>query len=171
MKPIIPFALLLALGLLAGCQSKEETVDPVVAKPTTPGSSTVSTAPSAATAITPVGMTITPASMTTNAGKLLATGQFMNNAHSVSGTVQVYEKNGFQTLVFTNFKTDGGPDLRIYLAENTGLRNFIEVSKIVNAQSFSISLDPAAFPDVRKNVLIWCKPFSVLFGSAELKPN
>jgi Electron transfer DM13 len=170
MKPITPFALLLAFGLLAGCQSKEETVvQPTISKPvvTTPGNTTTtgttSTSSSSTTATTPTSST------TSTLGKLVATGKFVNNVHAVSGTVQVYEKNGFQTLVFTNFKTDGGPDLRIYLAENTGLRNFIEVSKIVDAENFSIALDPASFPDVRKNVLIWCKPFSVLFGHAELK--
>ena len=95
---------------------------------------------------------------------------FMSNVHTTSGTVNVVETGGKRTLVFTNFRTDGGPDLRIYLAENTGLRNFIEVSRLTSTSgNFSVELPAEADPTKQRYVLIWCKAFSVLFGSSELK--
>lgn len=81
----------------------------------------------------------------------------------------VYEKAGGRTLVFTNFKTDGGPDLRIYVAENTDLRNFVELTKLSNSGNFSMDLPASIDPKKQRYVLIWCKAFSVLFGNAELK--
>lgn len=155
-KSLIPLALLLTL--LAGCTTTEETIEPVATTGPAPVSSTMT-----------VGKT--PPTSTTNAasptGRLQ--GMFMNNVHSVSGTVAVREDGGKRTLVFTNFKSDGGPDLRIYLAENTGLRNFIEVSRLEGSGNFSVELPATADPTKQRYVLIWCKAFSVLFGNAELK--
>lgn len=147
MKPIHSLTLLLSLALLAGCTSTSETVTPTVPMGSTPTMST-----------------------TTATGQPVATqGVFMNNVHAVSGTVKVTEAGGKQMLVFSNFKTDGGPDLRIYLAENTSLRNFIEVSRLTGSGNFSVELPTDANPAKQRYVLIWCKAFSVLFGSAELK--
>ncbi len=157
MKSLIPFALLLTMGLLAGCTTTtEETIEPVNSPTTTkPGSTTTV---SSTTATTPT---------TTAIGGLQ--GIFISNVHLTSGTVRVAEVNGKQTLIFTNFKTDGGPDLRIYLAENTGLRNFVEVSRLENSGNFSVELPTGADLTKQRFVLIWCKAFSVLFGNAELK--
>ncbi len=142
----------LMLGLLAGCTTAEEDVAPVATPTTTkPGSTT----------------TPTSTTTTTNVGQ----GMFVSNVHTTSGTVVVTETAGKRMMVFTNFKTDGGPDLRIYLAENTGLRNFIEVSKLDNETrgNFSVEIPLGANPATQRYVLIWCKEFSVLFGNAELK--
>lgn len=161
MKSLILFALLFTVALLAGCTTTtEETIEPVTTPTTTkPGSTTTV---SSTTTTTPGSSTTTTAT-----GGLQAT--FVSNVHPTSGTVRVAEVNGKQTLVFTNFKTDGGPDLRIYLAENTGLRNFIEVSRLENSGNFSVELPTGADPTKQRFVLIWCKAFSVLFGNAELK--
>jgi hypothetical protein len=101
--------------------------------------------------------------------KLLAQGDFMSNVHPTSGNVKLYEKDGKRTLVFENFKTDGGPDLRIYLSEDKAVSKFVEVSNKVNLGNYFVELPPAADPKTQKYVLIWCKQFSVLFGNAELK--
>ncbi len=157
MKSIISFALLLTVSLLAGCTTTEETIEPAPATSTTPVSSITTT----------VGTT-PPISTTSQMGGLQ--GMFMSNVHATSGTVNVVETGGKRTLVFTNFRTDGGPDLRIYLAENTSLRNFIEVSQLTSTSgNFSVELPAAADPAKQRYVLIWCKAFSVLFGSSELK--
>jgi hypothetical protein len=101
--------------------------------------------------------------------KLVAQGDFMSNVHPTSGNVKLYEKEGKRTLVFDNFKTDGGPDLRIYLSEDKAVSKFVEVSNKVNAGNYFVELPAAADPKTQKFVLIWCKQFSVLFGNAELK--
>jgi hypothetical protein len=158
MKSLLLFSLLFTLSLLAGCTTTEETIDTVANTGTTPVSGTV-------IAGTP------PASSTTMMGQSGGLqGMFMSNIHPTSGTVSVSETGGKRTLVFTNFRTDGGPDLRIYLAENTGLRNFIEVSRLTSTSgNFSVELPANANPSQQRYVLIWCKAFSVLFGNAELK--
>jgi hypothetical protein len=145
MKPIIVLISLVSLALLSACTTSQETIPP-------PATNT------------------SPASTTGATGQVsLSPGMFMNNAHAVSGTVSIQEINGKQRLVFTNFKTDGGPDLRIYLAENTSLRNFIEVGRLTGSGNFSVDLPADANPAKQRFVLIWCKAFSVLFGHAELK--
>lgn len=155
----VKWAMLLTLGLLAGCTTTEETIDPVATTTTTQPGSTTAVSSTTAT---------TPGSMTSMTGGLQGT--FVSNVHATSGTVNVVETGGKRTLVFTNFRTDGGPDLRIYLAENTGLRNFIEVSRLTSTTgNFSVELPAGADPARQRYVLIWCKAFSVLFGSSELK--
>ncbi|GAB3641272.1 DM13 domain-containing protein [Spirosoma arcticum] len=157
MKTLVPFAFLLMLSVLVGCTTtSEETIEPAPTTGTAPisGTTTVGTTP--------------PVSTTSPAG--LLQGMFMSNVHATSGTVNVVETGGKRTLVFTNFRTDGGPDLRIYLAENTGLRNFIEVSRLTSTSgNFSVELPAGADPARQRYVIIWCKAFSVLFGNAELK--
>ncbi|HLL94222.1 MAG TPA: DM13 domain-containing protein [Spirosoma sp.] len=156
MKSLLLFSLL-TLGLLAGCTTTEETIDPVANTGTIPVSGTaIAGAPTSST------------TMMGQSGGLQ--GMFMSNIHPTSGSVSVSETGGKRTLVFTNFRTDGGPDLRIYLAENTGLRNFIEVSRLNSTSgNFSVELPANANPSQQRYVLIWCKAFSVLFGNAELK--
>lgn len=101
--------------------------------------------------------------------KILVQGDFMSNVHPTSGNVKLYEKDGKRTLVFDNFKTDSGPDLRIYLSEDKAASKFVEVSNKVNLGNYFVELPAAADPKNQKYVLIWCKQFSVLFGNAELK--
>jgi Electron transfer DM13 len=102
----------------------------------------------------------------------ISTGSFMSGAHTTSGTIKVAEDAQDKTkkyLVFENFKTDAGPDLKIYLSEDLKATNFVEVTKLDKTGSFSELIPTNANLDKQKYVLIWCKQFSVLFGSAQLK--
>lgn len=96
-------------------------------------------------------------------------GNFINASHPTSGEVFVYEEGNIKKLGFTNFKTDNGPDLRIYLAADLGAKNFVQVSGEVKNGTYSVEIPETANLGTQKYVLIWCKAFSVLFGSAELK--
>ena len=155
MKTIHSFALILGLGLLVGCGSKQEQeIAPAIVN----------------TGTKPPVNAANPTQTFDVAGQnLLTQGTFMGNAHPTGGTIKLYEKAGKRTLVFTDFRTDGGPDLRIYLAETTGVRNFIEVTKLNATGNFFVELPAEADPTRQRYVLIWCKAFSVLFGNAELK--
>ena len=145
-------AVVLTLGMLA-CQKTEE-LQPVSS----------SNASNSGTAINkPIDQ------IDATGQKLMAQGDFMSNAHTTSGNVKVYEKDGKRTLVFDSFKTDAGPDLRIYLSEDKAVSKFIEVSNKVNVGNYFVELPAEAGPKSKKFVLIWCKQFSVLFGNAELK--
>lgn len=101
---------------------------------------------------------------------LVLEGTFVNGVHSTSGTVKVYEdKSKNRSLVFENFKTDAGPDLRIYMAEDKALSNFTQITDKVNTSGSYILPIPSNV-DLKKQstVIIWCRAFSVLFGSAAL---
>lgn len=101
--------------------------------------------------------------------KLVARGIFASNAHATSGEVKLYRKGDNYSLVFNDFKTDSGPDLRIYLSEDRVASRFVEIGKGINIGDFYIELPTAPDLSTQKYILIWCKPFSVLFGNAELK--
>ena len=114
---------------------------------------------------------ITPSGTFNSTGQnLLLKGNFENAVHSTSGIVKVYEdKDKKRTLVLENFKTDAGPDLRIYLAEDKSVTNFIQITDKV--QNGNISLEIPSEVDLKKqnHVLIWCRKYSVLFGFAQIK--
>ena len=102
--------------------------------------------------------------------KILLEGKFQTGVHTTSGTAKVYEdKSGKRTLVFDSFKTDSGPDLRIYIANDKAIANFTELSsKVENGNKF-YEIPAKVDLNKQKFVVIWCKQFAVLFGHAELK--
>lgn len=106
-----------------------------------------------------------PADLTT-----LSQGSFESAAHPTSGTVKLAKDGaGKKYLVFENFKSDPGPDLRIWLAEDKSATNYTELSTTVPSGNFKIDVPGGADTSKRTYVLIWCKAFTVLFGSAQLK--
>lgn len=152
----VVYPVLLA-GLL-GCTRSEEVLSPATTGSTPVSSLTLSTS------LPPV------AAADTTGATLLASGLFVNSVHPTSGTIRLYSRGNTRTLLFSNFRTDAGPDLRIYVAENTALRNFTEVTLLNNRSgSFLVELPATVDPGRHRFVLIWCKAFSVLFGYAELK--
>jgi hypothetical protein len=68
-----------------------------------------------------------------------------------------------------NLKVTNGPDLYVYLATDTGSSEFVDLGRLkgnIGNQNYVI---PDGTDLTKYNtVLIWCKLFSVLFGSAEL---
>lgn len=103
---------------------------------------------------------------------VLYSGSFVSSgSYSTSGTVKITKDAADKRyLVIENFKSSGGPDLRVWLSPNTNGSPFQEIGllKATNGDFFyelSASIDPAT----NNKVLIWCKQFSVLFGSATLQ--
>jgi Electron transfer DM13 len=150
MKTPLLLSTLLLAGLLAGCQKSSTEVTPAVV----------------GTVTTPVSAANPTVTFDATGQTLLAKGTFINGVHTTSGIARLYDKGGVRTLVFENFSVDAGPDLRIYVAEDKALTNAIEVTKLTATGNFFVTL-PAGFdPAKQRSVLIWCKSFSVLFGSA-----
>ena len=89
--------------------------------------------------------------------------------HRTQGTVSVITlEDGKNVLKFEDFKTTNGPDLYVYLATDDKATEFIDLGRLQapsGNQEYEIS--DVDFSKYNK-VLIWCKAFSVLFGSAEL---
>jgi uncharacterized protein YukJ len=103
--------------------------------------------------------------------KLLSSGSFTGTSrYSTSGNVKLVEgADKKKYLIFDNLKSDNGPDLRVYLSEDNSAKVFTEVANKVTVGNSKIEVPAAINTDKQKTVLIWCKQFSVLFGSAELK--
>lgn len=108
----------------------------------------------------------------------LATGTFHSNAHETSGTASVIDLGGGRRVLrLTNFATSNGPDVRIYLVaaadvnDNATVKTagFVELGTMkgnIGDQNYDIpaTVDLATY----RTVTIWCRRFSVNFGSAPL---
>jgi hypothetical protein len=100
----------------------------------------------------------------------MPSGTFVNGVHDVSGKVRVINTGTDKVLRFENFKTLNGPDLHIYLATDNAAQDYVEVGLIKGTEG-NINYNIPSGVDLTKynHVLVWCKTFKVLFGSAELK--
>ena len=112
--------------------------------------------------------------------KPLATGAFHSVAHKSAGMAAILQMaNGKRILRFTNFETSNGPDVRVYLVaandatDSATVTNagFVEIAPMkgnIGDQNYEL---PATL-DLNKYhaVTIWCKRFSVNFGTAPLTP-
>jgi Electron transfer DM13 len=104
-------------------------------------------------------------------GTVLKTGVFSGNAHTTSGKVKiVLGVDNKKSLVFENFATDNGPDLRVWLSSSLTATGYQEIGtlKATNG-SFYYPLTDAIDFATNNKVLIWCEDFSVLFGNAVLQ--
>ena len=89
--------------------------------------------------------------------------------HKTQGTVKVIPTDSGSVLRLESFKTTNGPDLYVYLATDDKASNFVNLGTLKGSsgnQNYEIPVEV----DLSKynKVLIWCKAFSVLFGTAEL---
>jgi hypothetical protein len=121
--------------------------------------------------LTPV--TQTPPANIDPAKPAEATGTFTGGgSYQVSGTVKVLADKNDATkkiLSFENFKTSNGPDLYVYLAEDKAAKGFTSIVKLDKTGTFTLDIPTSANLTKQKYVLIWCKQFTVLFGSAKLE--
>ena len=117
-----------------------------------------------------------PAAM--SAPTVLARGDFHSNAHETSGAATIYRlDDGQRVLRLSDFETSNGPDVRVYLVAAEDVTDdatveragFVELGKLkgnVGAQNYVVP------PDVDlgkyRAVTIWCRRFSVNFGTAPL---
>ncbi|RPD97745.1 hypothetical protein EGM88_08120 [Aureibaculum marinum] len=99
---------------------------------------------------------------------IVSKGSFVSGAHVTSGNVAV-SSDGKQ-LNFTNFKTDNGPKLLVYLTTNVGSSDFVSLGDLKGIQgNYTYAIPSNTDISKYKIVDIWCVDFSVSFGHAELK--
>lgn len=102
-------------------------------------------------------------------GELILRGSFQDGQHPTSGIVSVYRKDDVDYLVFEAFKTDSGPDLRVYMSRDLSDTDFIDLKRLISTQgTFFYEIPEGTIIEEYNNVLIWCRAFSVLFGSANM---
>ena len=95
-------------------------------------------------------------------------GDFISGAHPTSGKVSV---NSSKTILsFTNFKTDNGPKLLVYLSTDVNSTEYVDLGDLKGLQG-NYTYEIPSGTDLKKYKLvnIWCVDFSVSFGTAELK--
>jgi len=104
---------------------------------------------------------------------LLARGDFEAQAHPTAGTASVIRTPKGSVLTLTEFETDPGPDLRVYLvaAGASGVEGGTDLGAMKGNQGnqqYEVP-DAAARGDLSgTKVVIWCRAFSVAFGTARL---
>ena len=104
-------------------------------------------------------------------GTILVTGTFTSNAHPTSGTVKIIQDaTGKKHLLFENFRSDNGPRLKVWISPNNNASPYQEIGALKAVTgNFSYELELSANHMTNNRVLIWCEPFSVLFGHAVLQ--
>ena len=105
---------------------------------------------------------------------LLLTGSFVgvgDGIHDAQGIAKVIPiEGGGNVLRLEDLVVTNGPDLYVYLSTDKSASDFVDLGRLkanIGNQNYPI---PAG-TDMTKydTVLIWCRAFSVLFGSADLK--
>ena len=110
--------------------------------------------------------------------KSLKEGRFHSVAHETKGSAAIYQlADGNRVLRFTDFETSNGPDVNIYLV---AAKDATDNDAVVNAGFISLgpikgtrgdqNYELPADLDLAKYgaVTVWCKRFSVNFGTAPL---
>ena len=101
----------------------------------------------------------------------MAAGDFQSGAHETAGKAAVVElPDGSRKLTITDFETDPGPDLRIYLATDEGAGDFEDLGALKGNKGDQ-QYDVPKGVDLEKHgtVVIWCRAFSVSFGHSALE--
>jgi len=106
---------------------------------------------------------------------LLLTGSFVgagDGIHDAQGIAKVIPiEGGGNVLRLEDLEVTNGPDLYVYLSTDESSSDFVNLGRL-KANIGNLNYPIPAGTDMTKydTVLIWCRAFSVLFGSAELKP-
>ncbi len=103
-------------------------------------------------------------------GNFVGSGDGFHNAEGVAKVINLADGRTFLRL--ENLKATNGPDLYVYLSTDKDASDIVNLGRLkgnIGNQNYEI---PAG-TDLSKydTVLIWCKAFSVLFGSAKLAPQ
>jgi hypothetical protein len=110
----------------------------------------------------------------------LLSGHFKGYAHATEGTASIYAMDSKRILRLTNFKTSNGPDVHVYLVAAPDAKNdatvrnaaFVDLGSLkgnIGDQNYDVP-DTVDLEKYRA-VTIWCRRFSVNFGTAPLAPT
>ena len=100
-------------------------------------------------------------------GEFVGAGDGIHDAQGTAYTIPI--KDGSHVLRLENFQSTNGPDLFVYLATDENALEFINLGALkANNGNQNYEIPDDTDLDKYGKVLIWCKSFSVLFGSADL---
>jgi len=103
-------------------------------------------------------------------GNFIGVGDGIHNAEGLAKILIL--STGSPILRLEDFKSTNGPDVHLYLSNNKQANDFIDLGRLkanIGNQNYQIPLDTDF--NKYKYILIWCQPFSVLFGSAQLNSS
>jgi len=101
------------------------------------------------------------------AGTFTGAGDGIHDAQGDAYTIPL--EDGSNVLRLENFQSTNGPDLFVYLSTDDKASEFINLGALkANNGNQNYEIPDDTDLDKYNKVLIWCKSFSVLFGSAEL---
>ena len=100
-------------------------------------------------------------------GSFVGSGDGIHNAEGMAKVIPL--QDGSNILRLENLRVTNGPDLYVYLATDQSASDFVSLGKL-KANNGNQNYNIPSEIDLTKYdaVLIWCRPFYVLFGSAEL---
>ena len=106
----------------------------------------------------------------TYAGTFIGVGDGIHDAQGDAYTIPL--EDGSNVLRLENFRSTNGPDLYVYLATDDKASDFVNLGEL-KANKGNQNYEIPEGTDLTKynKVLVWCKAFSVLFGSAEVLPQ
>jgi Electron transfer DM13 len=100
-------------------------------------------------------------------GSFVGVGDGIHNAEGLAKIIPL--QDGTNILRLENLQVTNGPDLYVYIATDKSASDFISLGEL-KANNGNQNYDIPSETDLTKydTALIWCRPFSVLFGSADL---
>ncbi len=101
--------------------------------------------------------------------ELLKMGEFEGLAgHSAKGTAKILKIGDSTLLRFEPFEVTNGPDLRVYLTQDGDVKNGIQLDKLKGSKGHQHYFLENIDYNVYDTVVIYCQPFGVYFGQAQL---
>lgn len=111
--------------------------------------------------------TMSASSNKTLIGNFVGAGDGFHNAEGVAKIIQLAD--GTDILRLENFKATNGPDLYVYLSTDKTNADIVNLGRLKGNIGNQNYLIPAGTDITKYNTaLIWCRAFSVIFGSAQL---
>ncbi len=100
---------------------------------------------------------------------LVKSGDFEGLAgHNAEGLAKIIQVNEMTFLRFEDFQVTNGPDLRVYITPDGDVKKGIHLEKLKGSKGSQnyelIGIDIEQY----NTVVIYCQPFGVYFGQAEL---
>lgn len=101
-----------------------------------------------------------------------SSGRFVSGEHATRGTARVIRlAGGRRVLTLTRFETAAGPDLRVRIARTGTTDGAVDLGALKGNRGDQQYDLPEALAPRDHTVLIWCRAFSALFGSARLEAS
>ena len=102
-------------------------------------------------------------------------GTFTGLAHPTEGVGRIVETGDGRVLTLTNFRTDPGPDLYLYVTPGRTSGEDVEGSTQLarlkgNVGDQQYEVPPELDLSDGATVVVWCRAFTVSFGAAQLAP-